>query len=120
MRVYRTFSFQLEHRDKLLHARNRQFFMLKCISENESRFEVLRVAIGTGAKQGRISENRLQSEMIAQDQVIENLWNDFGIPGASRVYRKSNLRPDTECAVHRSRDILIERDAHTRIDTIDT
>jgi len=58
--------------------------------------------------------------MIAEDQVIKDLWNDLGIAGASRVYRNSNLRPDTECGVHRSRDILIERYAHTRIDTIDT
>ena len=34
--VYRAFSLQLEHRDKLSHARNRQFFMLKCVSENKS------------------------------------------------------------------------------------
>ena len=71
------------------------------------------VAIGTGAKQGRISENRLQSEMIAEEQVIKDLWNDLGIAGASRVYRNSNLRPDTECGVHRSRDILITVRAHS-------
>jgi hypothetical protein len=41
--------------------------------------------------------------MIAEDQVIKDLWNDLGIPGASRVYRKSNLRRDTECGVHRLR-----------------
>src|SRR5260370_33301077 len=58
--------------------------------------------------------------MVGEDQVLKDLWNDFGIPGARRVYRKSNLRRDTECSVHRSRDILIEWDAHTRIDTVDT
>ena len=73
--------------------------MLKCVSENESRLEVLRVAVGTGAKEGGIPENRLQGEMIAEDQVIKDLWNDLGIPGASRVYRKSNLRRDTEYSV---------------------
>ncbi len=94
--------------------------MLKCVSENESRLEVLRVAIGTGAQEGGIPENRLQSKMIAEDKVIKYLWNDLGIPGASRVYRESNLRPDTECGVHRTRDLLIEWDPHTRIDTIDS
>src|SRR5260221_14557466 len=97
--VYRGFSLQLGHRDKLLLARNRQFFMLKCVSENESRLEVLRVAIGTGDQEGGIHENRLQRKMIAENKIIKYLWNDLGIHQASRAYLESNLRPDTECGV---------------------
>jgi hypothetical protein len=41
--------------------------MLKCITEDESRLEVLSFTVRAGAIKRRVAKNRLQGKMVADD-----------------------------------------------------
>src|ERR1700688_4297533 len=85
--IKRCLSRQFKYRDQLLQTMQRQLVVLKRVAKNQTVLERLQSTIHTAAKQSGIADDRLESEMITDFQVIENFRNDLGVLADRRIGR---------------------------------
>lgn len=115
------FTREFEHGGELRNAGQGKFAVRYGAGKIKSIFKRLHTAIITAAERGRITQNGLEREMIAQLEVVENGGIKFRISADGGAYGNAGIERCACCSVKKTagRNVLIKRTAQVQADIAD-